>query len=273
MIGAAGKPPVVAAEYPGPRTVEAVAFTSDGRNLISAEHDGSVVVWEVLSGQVRREFLGHQAAVKGLAVSADGKKAASVSMDLTALVWDVTGRLQAGRPAARPDAERLGHLWGALSSQDAQKAAQAAVALAASPEQAVELLGTKCRPIPPSDQARLDRLIADLDSEQFETRVAAEQELGRLGRAAEPALRKALKGSSSAEQRRRIEHLLEPFDAATVPHQEVVDARAVEVLEWIGTAEAQRVLNELARGAPGARLTEEAEAARRRLKRESPGGR
>jgi len=265
MIGVAGKPPVVAAEYPGLRMVHAVAFTPDGRALISAEHDGSVVVWEVLTGRVRRELLGHRAAAKALAVSADGRKAASVSMDLTALVWDVTGLLQRKPPAERLSAERLGELWDDLSGSDAQKAARAAATLAASPEQAVAFLAKKIPAVPRVDAARLDRLVADLDNEAFETREAAERELRRAGRVAEPALRKALKGTASAELRRRAQRLLEALSGPQA--EEVADSRAVELLEWIGTPPARRILEELGRGAPGAWLTEEAAGALQRLSR------
>jgi hypothetical protein len=243
-----------------------VAFTADGRNLVSAEHDGSVVVWEVLTGQVRREFTGHQAQVTGLAVSPDGKKAASVSMDLTALVWDVTGLLRAKRFATQPDGKRLAELWDALNDQDAEKAIGAAVALAASPEQAVDWIKTKLCAVPTVDRAGLHQLVADLESDTFSTREAAERELRRLGRVAEPALHKALQGSPSAEQRHRVERLLEALSSPTA--QDVASTRAVEVLEWVGTPEARRLLEELARGAPGAWLTEEAAAARRRLRHE-----
>src|SRR5262249_14600183 len=144
-------------EWAGVRRVKGVGFTADGRSLVSAENDGSVVVWEVLTGQVRREFIGHRRefvgpadqVINGLAVSADGRKAASVGNDLLAMVWDVTGLLQAKRPPGRLSAERLAELWDALKGQDAQKAAQATVALTASPEQAVEFLTKKLPAVPP----------------------------------------------------------------------------------------------------------------------------
>jgi RNA polymerase sigma factor (sigma-70 family) len=265
MIAIAGKPPVLAAEYPGLRMVHAVGFTPDGRALISAEQDGAVVVWEVLTGRVRRELLGHRAAAKDLAVSADGRRAASVSMDLTALVWDVTGLLGRTAPAERLSAQRLGELWDALGGSDAQKAARAAATLAASPEQAIPLLAKKMPAVPRVDAARLDRLVADLDNGEFQTRETSERELRRLGRGAEPALRKALKASSSTEQKQRAQRLLEALDGPKA--QEVADSRAVEVLEWIGTPRARRLLEELGRGAPGAWLTEEAAGALHRLPR------
>jgi hypothetical protein len=113
-----------------------------------------------------------------------------------------------------------------------------------------------------TDSARLARLIADLDSDTFGTRDVAERELARLGHAAEPALRMALNGSPSAEHRRRVERLLEALGAPQ--EQDVAASRAVEVLEWMGTPEARRLLKEYGRGAPGAWLTEEAAAALRR---------
>src|SRR5262249_3607399 len=51
-------------------------------------------------------------------------------------------------------------------------------------------------------------LIAELDSDSFETRQKAEQELGKLGAAAKPFLREALKANPALEPRRRLEQLL-----------------------------------------------------------------
>jgi WD40 repeat protein len=249
----------------GARSVLAIAFTPDGRSLISAEFDGTVVVWEVLTGLPRREFLGHQAYVHGLALSPDGRIAASASSDLTALVWDVTGLLgRKGRPLRLPPG-RLGQLWEALRGQDAQKAARAQAALAAAPTQAVQLIRDKLLAVPPADRAKLHRLISDLDSEQFQTRKRAERQLARLGPAAGPALRKALERSPPLEQRRRLERLLRPLEARTAPAEAVTASRAVQILKWLGSPEARRLLKELARGAPGAWLTEEAAAACRRF--------
>jgi hypothetical protein len=67
----------------------------------------------------------------------------------------------------------------------------------------------------------------------------------------------------SPEVRRRVEHLLEKLEA---PRQ-LQGFRALEVLERIGTSEAEKVLKEVVRGAPEARLTREATASPERLSR------
>ena len=61
------------------------------------------------------------------------------------------------------------------------------------------------------------------------------------------------------------------FAVDMVAAEEMQALRAVEVLEMIGTAEARKVLEGLARGAAECDLTREAKAALERLARRSPG--
>jgi hypothetical protein len=112
------------------------------------------------------------------------------------------------------------------------------------------------------------RLLADLDSDVFDVREKATEELPNLGRAAESALNQFLKGNPSAEARKRVEQLLAKIDAD--PTGEALRAlRAIEVLEHIGTPEAYAVVKTLAGGAPEARLTREAKVALQRLEKRS----
>src|SRR5262249_5404273 len=107
-------------------------------------------------------------------------------------------------------------------------------------------------------------VLADLDSTDYPRRQAASRRLATLADPAGPALRAALKADPSPEKRRRIEEALATLTG--VPPANVLrDLRGVEVLERIGTPEARQLLGELARGAPGARLTREAKAALERL--------
>jgi hypothetical protein len=111
--------------------------------------------------------------------------------------------------------------------------------------------------------------VADLDHDQFAVREKAMAELEMLGEWAEPALRKILESDPSTETRRRVERLLEQLDRLTVAGGRLRTLRAIEVLEHIGTPEARRVLEMLAGGFSGSRVTREAKAALDRLARRS----
>ena len=68
-----------------------------------------------------------------------------------------------------------------------------------------------------------------------------------------------------AEARQRVERLLERPETLALTAGELGTWRGIEVLEYIGTTEARRVLEKLASGAAGARTTEAAKAALERL--------
>jgi hypothetical protein len=249
-------------EHSGP--VHSVAFSSSGRVLASGSWDGTVRLWEVATRQERRHFEGHRGWVQRVTFAADGKTVASAGADTTVLLWDATGRPPPGRPAPRPSAEELKTLWTKLAGADAGEAFTAIGTLAAAPAQAVPLLENGLRPVPPADPKRLARLLADLDSEAFETRDGAARELEQLGDAAEPYLRRALEGKPTAEARRAAELLLEGLEGRT---ERVRAGRALEVLEYADTPGAKKLLRALAKGAPEAWLTRQATAALGRLEK------
>jgi hypothetical protein len=90
----------------------------------------------------------------------------------------------------------------------------------------------------------------------------------------EPALRRVLANDPSGEVRRRVEQLLGKL-ASVKPHETTTASerralRAVVLLEQIGNPEARRLLEALARGAKGARLTKEAKASLERLAKRHP---
>jgi WD40 repeat protein len=241
-----------------------LAFSADGRTLAAGARDGEVYLWEVATGWPRHRFAGHKGEVSCVAFGSDGRTLASGSADTTLLVWDVTGLRLESRPEradlALPQWDRL---WADLASEDAARAYQALWLLAAMPERAVPLLRDRLRPAAAAAPEHIARLVADLDSDRFAVRQRAEEELGNLLDVAEAALRAALAGQPSVEVRRRIEVLLNQLDPCTSPER-LRALRALEVLEQIGTPEAQQVLEKLAQGAPQARLTQEAKAALRR---------
>jgi hypothetical protein len=217
----------------------------------------------VLAGREVAKLQGHEGGVVGLLFTPDGQHLISAGTDTTALTWDLGGMIQpAPAPAARLQPQALEALWTDLAGRDAARAFAALRKLCACPAQAVPLIRERLRPAAPADPKRLARLLADLASDQFEERRQAESELEGLGELAEPALRQVLAQDPPIDLRKRLERLLDKLSGQ--PHL-VGQLRAVEVLELIGSSEARQVLQSLAGGVPGVRLTREAAGAMWRL--------
>jgi hypothetical protein len=113
-------------------------------------------------------------------------------------------------------------------------------------------------------------LIADLDSDTFTTREAASRALAKPGRAAGPALRAALDRKPTLELRLRIRRLLRAIEREE-ERLSLAYTRAIQVLEGIGTRDAQELREGLARGGAGPRAAREARAALHRLQTKSRG--
>ncbi|HTU89062.1 MAG TPA: hypothetical protein VMF69_03095 [Gemmataceae bacterium] len=239
-------------------------FSSDGRLMAFTEPAQEIVVWDLMLGRELRRFRGFDAEVTCLAFSPDGRRLISGLDDSTLLVWDI-GRHE--RTANKLDAEGVAKAWADLAGADAAHAFQARWKLASAPEQAIPFLKEHLPPAKAADPQHLRRLLTDLDSEQFAVREKVQKELEILGDLAEPALRQTLANKPSLEIRQRVRAVLELL-RDPVRQPELLQAlRAVAVLEDIGAPEARRLLQELAKGAPEARLTREAKASLKRLER------
>src|SRR5262249_40184518 len=150
------------------------------------------------------------------------------------------------RPAlADVKAEQLPELWKDLADADAVKAYKAALALSAAPAQAVPFLSANLPREAPKTE-RIDKLIRDLDDDDFDVREKATTELEVLGAAVVPALRRALVKSPSVEVRGRLLKLIDKQKGDVVDLTEVRVTRTLEVLERAGTPEAVTVLEGLA---------------------------
>jgi RNA polymerase sigma factor (sigma-70 family) len=263
-----------------------VAFSPNGRWLALAntggyyfEVKGKVVAKDfenreavrlvrVADGKVVHQFLGHVGGIGHLGFAPDGRTLASGGHDTTVLLWDVKDAEWA-RPKEGPPLkdEELAALWAALRGE-AGEAHRAMVRLIAFPAQAVPFLAEQVRPLVVVEPARVAALIATLDSPQFAERDEATRELKKLGEAAEPGLRQALKGAGTLETKQRLEAILKELGGpGGVSGERLRTLRALEVLERTGTKEARELVRQLAQGAPGAWLTGEALGSLRRLER------
>ncbi|MEM9597877.1 MAG: hypothetical protein AAGD06_26655, partial [Acidobacteriota bacterium] len=82
--------------------VSALAFAPGGGHLVSASHDGTGRIFDLITG-TSRPLEGHQGPLVDVAVSPDGRLAATVSFDRSVRIW----RLEAGA-ATGVDATALG---------------------------------------------------------------------------------------------------------------------------------------------------------------------
>lgn len=90
----------------GSGVVDDVAFSPDGRRIVSGHMNNSVVVWDATTGQQIARMAGHTKRALTVAFSPDGAVVASGSEDGTARLWDAaTGsplKAPKGRGASAP---------------------------------------------------------------------------------------------------------------------------------------------------------------------------
>jgi hypothetical protein len=256
--------------YLARKSVVSSQIAADPRGYVVAtrENDGedsSLLLYEAVTGQLRRRLPGRVSASEAVAFTSNGSRLITVGPNVAERSWDVGlfAAAQSRKPASAADLDKA---WGALTQPDAVAAYAALLALASSPEQALAIIRKHVRPVPRLDAAELERIIADLDSEVFTKRQKATSDLDKLGRPAALVVRHRMEKVSSLELKRRLANFASRYETGLLP-EEIRAVRVLEFLENFGDLAVREVVGELAAGEPTADLTIRAVAAKARLNR------
>jgi WD40 repeat protein len=124
------------------KVVDSVAFSADGRLVLTGSHDDTARLWDVASGQEIQKFEGHSIGVSCVAFSWDGRFILTGSTrgdDLTARLWDVASGKELrkfqghssgvesvaispdGRFVLTGSVDKTARLWDAATGKELQK--------------------------------------------------------------------------------------------------------------------------------------------------------
>jgi hypothetical protein len=257
-----------------------LAFSPDGRFLAAGSFRGPVRLFDAATGQERATFDGHRSPVRGLTFSPDSRTLSVVHDDGTLVIWELlTGkpraRVRFDMPARSVAAAPAGGLlavagskgvfvydswagaagtpadlekvWGELGSGDPAVGFRAMRRLARLSAGGWDAVRDRLSPLPEAARPQsVDRLVHQLDADDFTVRNRAEAELRRVGYWAERRLRAARESAKSDEVRSRLDRVLAQLGKPAEDRDLVRLARLVEVLERAETDEAGRLLRDIA---------------------------
>jgi hypothetical protein len=230
-----------------------------------------VRLWEAFSGLQVAAFGGHQGPVTALALLKNGREIFSGSTDTSILLWDSTGLSPNGvLPQLTMGQPELIAAWVELASEQASRGHHALWQAVASAKEGVPFLGSQLYLLDPK---KVDKLFADLNSEQYRVRTDATKELEKYGIWMKGRLLAMHKNPPTLEVQRRVDQMLAKLDvpgSLSLEQERLRVRRVMLVMEQVGSPEALAVLEKLAGGAPEADLQQEAKASLERLKRAEP---
>lgn len=229
--------------------------------------DSRLTVWDMATGkQLWADPHEKEICTISAAFSPDNRYIASGTYRGYAFLIDLRAQIAKARPLPeRPGAADMNGFWDDLAGEDGRMGRRSIYGLVAAGKDAVALIEGRLPTAPEPAEKDARALIAQLEDRRPATRDQAARDLRRLGDDALPAMRQALKDGPAPDLRKRLEAILAERQARVLSGDDLRAARAVEVLERLGTPEAKEVLKRLAVGAAQAVGTRQAREALRRL--------
>jgi WD40 repeat protein len=108
-------PPIPPRVKDGNVWVTSVAFSPDGRTVLTGSRDRSAQLWDVATGKPLRRFVGHQQDISSVAFSPDGRLVLTASDDGTVRLWNAESGTEVRRFRGH-----TGHVSGAVFTADGQ---------------------------------------------------------------------------------------------------------------------------------------------------------
>lgn len=237
-----------------------LTLSPDGRLAVVGTDRLDLVVFELSTLQERFRL---PTTVHGppsaLLFAPDGRHLIVANGDSTVTIHD----LATGPAPLTGSEEWTGESGWANLSADAGTAFRTMRLLATRPAETVAWLRDRMPP-PTEPDEPLRSAVTRLDADRYPVRETAHRELMRAAHRGRPAVLAASRTPMSAEMRRRVEVLLQATRGPDRSPAGLRAARAVEVLERVGTAEACALLQAWAAGPAGETLADAARGAIRR---------
>jgi WD40 repeat protein/tetratricopeptide (TPR) repeat protein/tRNA A-37 threonylcarbamoyl transferase component Bud32 len=96
--------PPLQAVFSHENRVRAVAFSPDGKTILTGSQDNTARLWDAASGQPVGQPMRHQFGIPSVAFSPDGRRVLTGSDDKTVRLWDAATGQSIGRPLQHQDA-------------------------------------------------------------------------------------------------------------------------------------------------------------------------
>ncbi|MCE9565729.1 MAG: hypothetical protein K8U57_27205 [Planctomycetes bacterium] len=249
-----------------------------GRNVFAWQPAISVseklpVEWELVTCDLFKD--GGASTLSGIALTAlDGTAALYDHMLLGRTVEDLDKATDAALGKVKPKTSLEGKerdaLWADLLALDAKKASAALRLFLATSTDQVGFIRERLADVTAKDgSGQIYKLIRDLDSDSFETRQTATEELIKLGAPVVDAVREAGRTTTSDEVRFRVRIIMKQLGGGAAGVAPVGKAaclsRVVRVLERAATPDARTLLAEIAEGKLAPECSTDAKAALARL--------
>ena len=101
-VGLAAQPRRCDTDFSHNGGITAVAFSPDGKTIVTASWDLTVRLWDIATGEQLGPTIRHDGPVRGVSFSPDGRTLATASNDRTARLWDIASGKPIGPAMTHP---------------------------------------------------------------------------------------------------------------------------------------------------------------------------